>query len=84
MAWNAEGQRICIVYEDGQFSHSSKRSSMESFKLFNPLLLGVVIVGSVDGNRLWGKEIKGSLVAVEVNRIVINFNNYEVLACLNL
>ena len=35
MAWNTEGQRICIVYEDG-----------------------AVIVGSVDGNRIWGKEIK--------------------------
>ena len=35
MAWNTEGTRICIVYEDG-----------------------AVIVGSVDGNRIWGKEIK--------------------------
>ena len=35
MAWNTDGQRICIVYEDG-----------------------AVIVGSVDGNRIWGKEIK--------------------------
>ena len=35
MGWNTEGQRICIVYEDG-----------------------AVIVGSVDGNRIWGKEIK--------------------------
>lgn len=23
-------------------------------------LLGAVIVGSVDGNRIWGKELKGS------------------------
>ncbi|ELT97636.1 hypothetical protein CAPTEDRAFT_160931 [Capitella teleta] len=36
MKWNAEGQKICIVYEDG-----------------------AVIVGSVDGNRIWGKELKG-------------------------
>ncbi|RMX47135.1 hypothetical protein pdam_00018680 [Pocillopora damicornis] len=36
MKWNADGQRICIVYEDG-----------------------AVIVGSVDGNRIWGKELKG-------------------------
>ena len=35
MSWNTDGQRICIVYEDG-----------------------AVIVGSVDGNRIWGKEIK--------------------------
>ncbi|XP_046679205.1 WD repeat-containing protein 35-like [Homalodisca vitripennis] len=37
MAWNSDGQKICIVYEDG-----------------------AVIVGSVDGNRIWGKELKGS------------------------
>ncbi|KAM9786504.1 WD repeat-containing protein 35 isoform X1 [Syngnathus typhle] len=37
MSWNADGQKICIVYEDG-----------------------AVIVGSVDGNRIWGKELKGN------------------------
>ncbi|MPC30130.1 WD repeat-containing protein 35 [Portunus trituberculatus] len=43
MAWNADGQKICIVYEDG-----------------------AVIVGSVDGNRIWGKELKGHhLMGVE-------------------
>ncbi|CAG0916326.1 unnamed protein product [Notodromas monacha] len=43
MAWNSDGTRISIVYEDG-----------------------AVIVGSVDGNRIWGKEIKGShLTGVE-------------------
>ncbi|XP_067559737.1 WD repeat-containing protein 35 isoform X5 [Pseudorca crassidens] len=36
MSWNADGQKICIVYEDG-----------------------AVIVGSVDGNRIWGKDLKG-------------------------
>ncbi|XP_063298196.1 WD repeat-containing protein 35 [Pelobates fuscus] len=36
MSWNADGQKICIVYEDG-----------------------AVIVGSVEGNRIWGKELKG-------------------------
>lgn len=35
MKWNADGQKICIVYEDG-----------------------AVIVGSVDGNRIWGRELK--------------------------
>uniref|UniRef100_A0A3Q2X111 WD repeat-containing protein 35 n=1 Tax=Haplochromis burtoni TaxID=8153 RepID=A0A3Q2X111_HAPBU len=40
MSWNADGQKICIVYEDG-----------------------AVIVGSVDGNRIWGKELKGSQLA---------------------
>ncbi|XP_022697490.1 WD repeat-containing protein 35-like [Varroa jacobsoni] len=36
MAWSSDGQRICIIYDDG-----------------------AIIVGSVDGNRLWGKELKG-------------------------
>ncbi|XP_036398203.1 WD repeat-containing protein 35 isoform X2 [Megalops cyprinoides] len=40
MSWNADGQKICIVYEDG-----------------------AVIVGSVDGNRIWGKELKGIQLA---------------------
>lgn len=39
MAWSADGQKICIVYEDG-----------------------AVIVGSVDGNRIWGKELKNTLL----------------------
>ncbi|CAH8433388.1 unnamed protein product [Schistosoma curassoni] len=43
MKWDCDGQRICIVYEDG-----------------------AAIVGSVDGNRIWGKELKhGSLTSVE-------------------
>lgn len=37
MAWTADGERICIVYEDG-----------------------AIIVGSVDGNRIWGKELKNT------------------------
>ncbi|CAG0901863.1 unnamed protein product [Cyprideis torosa] len=41
MSWNMEGQRICIIYEDG-----------------------AVIVGSVDGNRIWGKELKQRLLRV--------------------
>ncbi|KAI1284858.1 WD repeat-containing protein 35 [Halotydeus destructor] len=36
MAWSTDGQKICIVYDDG-----------------------AVIVGSVDGNRQWGKDLKG-------------------------
>ncbi|KAF5296919.1 hypothetical protein FQA39_LY12276 [Lamprigera yunnana] len=35
MAWNFDGTKICIVYEDGE-----------------------IIVGSVDGNRIWSKELK--------------------------
>ncbi|XP_015596434.1 WD repeat-containing protein 35 [Cephus cinctus] len=43
MSWSSDGQKICIVYEDG-----------------------AVIVGSVDGNRIWGKELKNtSLTGVQ-------------------
>ena len=42
MKWTPDGQRICIIYEDG-----------------------AVIVGSVDGNRLWGKELKTQLAHVQ-------------------
>lgn len=42
MKWTADGQKICIIYEDG-----------------------AVIVGSVDGNRLWGKELNTPLWLVE-------------------
>jgi WD repeat-containing protein 35 len=42
MKWTPDGQKICIVYEDG-----------------------AVIVGSVDGNRLWGKEMETGLTNVE-------------------
>jgi len=42
MKWTSDGQRICIIYEDG-----------------------AVIVGSVDGNRLWGKELNTELAHVD-------------------
>jgi len=42
MKWTSDGQKICIIYEDG-----------------------ALIVGSVDGNRLWGKELEYSLAFVE-------------------
>jgi WD repeat-containing protein 35 len=42
MRWSANGEKICIVYEDG-----------------------AVIVGSVEGNRLWGKELKINLAYIE-------------------
>ncbi|KAH6588195.1 hypothetical protein BASA61_006004 [Batrachochytrium salamandrivorans] len=40
MQWNKDGQKICIIYEDG-----------------------AVILGSVDGNRIWGKELKNTLLS---------------------
>ncbi|PNG99668.1 WD repeat domain-containing protein, partial [Tetrabaena socialis] len=42
MKWTSNGEKICIIYEDG-----------------------AVIVGSVDGNRLWGKELGMELALVE-------------------
>nr|KAG5696704.1 hypothetical protein BaRGS_012073 [Batillaria attramentaria] len=40
MKWTSDGQKICIVYEDG-----------------------AVIVGSLDGNRIWGKELRSLQLA---------------------
>ncbi|KAG8179280.1 hypothetical protein JTE90_026742 [Oedothorax gibbosus] len=60
MAWNHDGQKICITYDDG-----------------------VIIVGSVDGNRIWGKELKGlNLTCVEWSPdgrlLLLGCNNGEV------
>ncbi|CAL1291163.1 unnamed protein product [Larinioides sclopetarius] len=60
MAWNHDGQKICIIYDDG-----------------------VIIVGSVDGNRIWGKELKGlNLTCVEWSPdgrfLLLGCNNAEV------
>jgi WD repeat-containing protein 35 len=42
MKWTSNGEKICIVYEDG-----------------------AVIVGSVEGNRLWGKELDHEISHIE-------------------
>ena len=42
MKWTPDGEKICIVYEDG-----------------------AVIVGSVAGHRLWGKDLDFNLASVE-------------------
>ena len=42
MKWTADGQKICIIYEDG-----------------------AVIVGSVEGTRLWGNDLDVALRFVE-------------------
>lgn len=42
MKWSVNGQKICIIYEDGQ-----------------------VIVGSVDGDRIWGKNLDVKLNNVD-------------------
>ena len=42
MKWSPDGQRICIIDEDG-----------------------AVIVGDVDGNRQWGKQLKMQLAHVQ-------------------
>ena len=59
MKWNADGQKICICYEDG-----------------------AVIVGSVDGNRMWGKELDIGLKQVEWSpngrSILFGTTNHEV------
>ena len=60
MKWTSDGQKICIVYEDG-----------------------AVIVGSLDGNRIWGKELRGlTLACVEwspdAKKILFGIANGEV------
>uniref|UniRef100_A0A1I7X3Y6 WD_REPEATS_REGION domain-containing protein n=1 Tax=Heterorhabditis bacteriophora TaxID=37862 RepID=A0A1I7X3Y6_HETBA len=42
MAWNNDGSKIAIAYQDGQ-----------------------VIVGTMDGNRIWNKELPGNIAACE-------------------
>lgn len=42
MRWSSNGEKICIVYQDG-----------------------AVIVGSVEGNRLWGKELEHEISKIE-------------------
>jgi len=42
LRWSSDGQKICIVYEDGH-----------------------VVLGNVDGNRLWGKTLDVQLHLVE-------------------
>ena len=54
MAWNTDGQRICIVYEDG-----------------------AVIVGSVDGNRIWPLAMPNS-TNTPVSHIIL----YELSDCI--
>jgi WD repeat-containing protein 35 len=57
MAWSADGTKICIAYEDGAGSGH----------MCGDRAAGVVIVGNVDGNRIWSKEVGGNLCAVEVS-----------------
>ena len=77
MKWNADGQKICIVYEDGMsimlksqdfFACVILKTSYNYKDFYESIVncLGAVIVGSVDGNRIWGKEIKLQLSSVEV------------------
>lgn len=42
MAWNYDGSKIAIAYQDGQ-----------------------VIVGTMDGNRIWNKELPGTIATCE-------------------
>jgi WD repeat-containing protein 35 len=63
MHWDREGQKICIAYEDGT---TETLMSMKDIKLkFNRDCVGAVIVGSVDGNRIWGKELKPKLAKAQ-------------------
>ena len=76
MKWKYNGQEICIIYEDGAVSAmcTSRGGSDDSAGVTvhahaaRPVRFHTcaqVIVGSVDGNRLWGKELKTQLAFVE-------------------
>lgn len=59
LKWSNDGNKIAIAYEDGSF--------FCVFCHYFPSNEGQVIVGSVDGNRLWNKDIGGSLIRLAVN-----------------
>ena len=63
MKWIANGQKICIVFEDG-----------------------AVIVGAVDGNRLWGNNLQVKLRRVEWSPdgqlLLFSTNQDKVCLCL--
>lgn len=72
--WNREGQKICIVYEDGMyytvlyytvlyFMHYTVCTILY-YVLCILYVVGAVIVGSVDGNRIWAKEIHGATLTL--------------------
>ncbi|KIH62589.1 hypothetical protein ANCDUO_07130 [Ancylostoma duodenale] len=48
MAWNYDGTKIAIAYQDDWF------------------ITGQVIVGTMDGNRIWNKELNGNVATCEV------------------
>lgn len=64
MSWNADGQKICIVYEDGAVIVGSvdgtvdlRESQLPGDGIFHKPGL------THTGNRIWGKELKGSQLA---------------------
>ncbi|KAJ3015471.1 WD repeat-containing protein 35 [Thoreauomyces humboldtii] len=64
MQWNRDGSKICIAYQDGMRG-SLWAAATERELIRNYVNTGAVIVGSVDGNRLWGKELKITLSHVQ-------------------
>ncbi|EPB67673.1 hypothetical protein ANCCEY_13239 [Ancylostoma ceylanicum] len=55
MAWNYDGTKIAIAYQDGQ-----------------------VIVGTMDGNRIWNKELNGNVATCEVYPTFSEENTLEI------
>ncbi len=54
MKWSRDGSKICIVYDDGM-----KGGCVAIMTVTVWCQLGAVIVGTVQGGRIWGKELKG-------------------------
>ena len=66
MGWDREGTRICIAYGDGMYMLIPLRIYTRSPARVPDnvqLAAGAVIVGGVDGNRLWGKEFRNVQLA---------------------
>ena len=58
LQWSRDGKKICIAYVDGKYTYLQQTFEISSFS--HLLLLGMVVMGEVDGNRLWGKALTKS------------------------
>ena len=72
-----------ITQEIGRASRIKLTCKLKKYLINDPLSLGAVIVGSVDGNRIWGKELKNlQLTNVEWSpdgkNIIFGISNGEV------
>ena len=66
MKWSPDGLHICIIYNDGSLKFFSFSFSPQYLTNFGSYL-GVIIMGSLEGTRIWVKEMKNvALTNIEV------------------